>query len=1112
MTTKPRPSGSVHSDEQDPLWYKDAVIYQVHVRAFCDSDADGIGDFAGLTQKLDYLQDLGITAVWLLPFYPSPQRDDGYDIADYSGVNPAFGSLKDFQIFLREARKRGLKVITELVLNHTSDEHEWFQRARRSPDGSKWRNYYVWSDSPDAYRSARVIFRDFETSNWAWDPVAHAYYWHRFYSHQPDLNFENPTVQRELLRVVDFWLRAGVDGLRLDAVPYLFEREGTSCENLPETHDFLRKLRRHVDERYTGRMLLAEANQWPDDAAAYFGDGDECHMNFHFPLMPRLFMSVHMEDRFPIIDILSQTPQIPENCQWAMFLRNHDELTLEMVTDEDRDYMYRHYAQDQQARINLGIRRRLAPLLGNNRRRIELMNGLLFSLPGTPVIYYGDEIGMGDNIYLGDRNGVRTPMQWSADRNAGFSRANPQRLYMPIILDPEYHYETVNVEAQQNNSHSLLWWMKRLIALRKRYKALSRGSIEFLYPENRKVLAFTRTSESETVLIIANLSRFSQFVELDLAQHKGATPVELFGRNEFPRIGDQPYFISLGPHSFYWFELKGDGSAESDPQVQSLTVAGDWEQLLTGHMKPLFEAVLPGFLRRQRWFGGKARSMQACRVVDSIPVPSEVNLEARLLLVRIDYIDGEPETYVLPVAFAPHTRRDRPESVVVAVDDAGGDRSGVVYEATADKEFLTTLLDLISRRKKLRGENGTLLAMPSALFPTLRGKGGRIDPWTVRAEQTNTSIAYGEKLILKLVRRPDVGINPDLEMGSFLNRTAPQVSTPRIAGYLEYRQGSSEPSTIGILQEYVRNEGDAWNFTLDSLSNYFEEVMSSCAPDFAPPEAPALPVMHLLELEPTQPVVESLMTYRQSAEQFGRRTGELHVALSRSVDDPAFRPEPMTPFYQRSIYQGMRTSVSRVFPLLQRQLSNLDSETRGLAESVLACEADLIGRFQSLVNQQMTGARIRVHGDYHLGQLLFTGKDFVIIDFEGEPMRPLSERRLKRPPLRDIAGILRSFHYATQVALQNLRAGGLVRQEQLAPLESWGRYWYTWSSAAFLRGYLQEASKVSILPEGPEEFESFLHACLMEKAVYELEYELNNRPDWVYIPLTGLLDLLGPKV
>ncbi len=613
------------SFESDPHWYKNAIIYQVHIRAFADSNGDGIGDFRGLADKLDYLRDLGVTAVWVLPFYPSPLRDDGYDIADYTDVHPDYGTLADFRHFLREAHNRGLRVITELVLNHTSEQHPWFQRARRAPAGSKWRDFYVWSDSPEKYRESRIIFKDFEASNWTWDPVAKAYYWHRFYHHQPDLNFESRDVWRAVLRVMDFWLGMGVDGLRLDAVPYLYEQEGTNCENLPQTHQALKRLRKHIDARHADRMLLAEANQWPEDAAAYFGEGDECHMAFHFPVMPRMFMAVRMEDRYPLIDILTQTPTIPDNCQWAVFLRNHDELTLEMVTDEERDYMYRMYAHDPRARINLGIRRRLAPLLGNDRRRIELMSALLFSLTGTPVIYYGDEIGMGDNIYLGDRNGVRTPMQWSGDRNAGFSRANAQRLYLPIIIDPDFHYEAVNVETQLNNPHSLLWWTRRLIGLRKRHRAFGLGTIEFLFPENPKVLTFVRRYENETILVMANLSRYVQHVELDLAAFQGLTPIEMFGRSHFPTIRDTPYLLTLGPHGFYWFTLEPaaaelEAAALAAP-APTLRIAEDWPDFLIEPVaRRQVEEILPQYLRHRRWFGGKARRIKSAAITEVVPL------------------------------------------------------------------------------------------------------------------------------------------------------------------------------------------------------------------------------------------------------------------------------------------------------------------------------------------------------------------------------------------------------------------------------------------------------------------------------------------------------------
>jgi maltose alpha-D-glucosyltransferase/alpha-amylase len=1100
----------------DALWYKDAIIYQLHVRAFMDSDGDGIGDFAGLTQKLDYLQDLGVSALWLQPFYPSPLRDDGYDIADYGSVHPSYGTVRDFQTFMREAKRRGLRVITELVLNHTSDEHPWFQRARRSPEGSRWRDYYVWSDTPDQYRSARIIFKDFETSNWAWDPVAHAYYWHRFYAHQPDLNMENEEVRRSLFQIVDFWMQMGVDGMRLDAVPYLFEREGTSCENLPETHAFLKQLRSHIDGKYQDRMLLAEANQWPEDAAAYFGDGDECQMNFNFPLMPRLFMSVHMEDRFPIIDILQQTPSIPDNCQWAAFLRNHDELTLEMVTDEDRDYMYRVYAQDMQARINLGIRRRLAPLLHNNRRRIELMNALLFSLPGTPIIYYGDEIGMGDNIYLGDRNSVRTPMQWNGDRNAGFSRANPQRLFLPVTLDPEYHYEAVNVEAHQNNPHSLLWWMKRVMALRKRYRAFGRGSIEFLLPENRKVIAFIRRFEDETILVVANLSRFAQYAELDMSKYKGSVPVELFGRADFPAIGELPYLVTLGPHAFYWFDLRHPSEPEEEamgaPKPSPLIAVRDWEELLKGGARSIFQPQLAEFMHSRRWFGGKAREMQACHITEVIDVANDEDLEARILLVKVDYLEGESETYQVPVAFASGERAEKaiaewPDSIITRVNLHGSDTAAVIYEATANRDFSRKLLGAIERRRRMKGGAGVAAAVPADMFRRLRGR-EPLEASVLRTEQSNTSIGFGDRLVMKIVRRPDPGVNPDLEIGSFLNEHAPEVSTPRVAGYVEYQRKQAQPLTLAIVVEFIKNEGDAWSYTLDHLTSYMEDVLSTYTAEGREAPLQEAGLVALTSHEPPQLATDLMGSYLQSAELLGQRTGELHVALASAPDLPAFSPDPFTPFYQRSVYQGMRGMVVRMSQLLHNRRGHLPESSRDLADSVLAREEELMQRFHALVEERLTGARIRTHADYHLGQVLYTGKDFVIIDFEGEPARPLSERRLKRSPLRDVAGMLRSFHYAAYSALHNQTAVGMVRPEQLHLMETWARYWCTWASAAFMRGYLAEANKAPILPQTPEELEILLEAFLLEKAVYEVMYELNNRPDWVRIPLVGILELL----
>ncbi|MBU1124477.1 MAG: maltose alpha-D-glucosyltransferase, partial [Candidatus Omnitrophica bacterium] len=627
----------------DVLWYKKAVIYELHVKSFFDSNGDGIGDFKGLIAKLDYLHGLGVTALWLLPFYPSPLKDDGYDIADYFNINPDYGTLADFREFLKESHRRGIRVITELVVNHTSDQHPWFERSRSAKPGSSWRNFYVWSDSPEKYKDARIIFKDFETSNWAWDPIAKSYYWHRFYSHQPDLNYANALVQKEIFRVVDFWFGMGVDGLRLDAVPYLYEEEGTNCENLPLTHTFLKKLRSHIDSRFKSRMLLSEANQWPEDAASYFGHGEECHMAFHFPVMPRLFMSLWMEDRFPITDILQQTPVIPANCQWAMFLRNHDELTLEMVTDEERDYMYRVFAKDSRARINLGIRRRLAPLLGNNRRKIELMNILLFSLPGTPVFYYGDEIGMGDNYYLGDRNGVRTPMQWNPDRNAGFSGASAQRLFLPVIIDSEYHYEAVNVENQESNLSSLLWWMKRVLAMRRKLTAFGVGKIEFVASDNSKVLTFTRVHEDEVVLVVVNLSRFSQVARLDLQQYAGYIPEEVFSGNKFPAIKKTVYTLTLGFHDYFWFVLRKQKEltvSKIEKVLPEVSLRKEWS-LLEGEDLYALEELLPGYVKACRWFRAKAKTLRKIKITEQIPFEIESQV-IQLTFFEAYYTEGAP--------------------------------------------------------------------------------------------------------------------------------------------------------------------------------------------------------------------------------------------------------------------------------------------------------------------------------------------------------------------------------------------------------------------------------------------------------------------------------------
>ncbi len=1121
-------------------WYKDAIIYQTHVRAFKDASEDGYGDFPGLTSRLDYLQDLGVTAIWLMPFYPSPLRDDGYDISDYRNVHPSYGTLSDFHRFMLGAHRRGLRVITELVLNHTSDQHPWFQRARNSPPGSRWRSFYVWSDTPDRYNDVRIIFEDFESSNWTWDPVARQYYWHRFYSHQPDLNFENPEVHRAMLRIIDFWFRKGVDGLRLDAVPYLYQQEGTSCENLKQTHEFLRSLRHYIDEHYPNRMLLAEANQWPEDAISYFGAGDECHMAFHFPLMPRLFMAVQQGDRFPVIDILQETPEIPENCQWAIFLRNHDELTLEMVTDEERDYMYRAYAHDKQARVNLGIRRRLAPLLGNDRRKLELMNGLLFSLPGTPIIYYGDEIGMGDNIYLGDRDAVRTPMQWSSERNAGFSATNPQRLYLPTIVDPEYHYEAVNIEAQQVNPNSLLWWMKRLLALRKRHPALNRGRLEFLHPQNHKVLAFLREHEDQRILVVANLSGQASYVELDLSAYRGMTPLELFGQVSFPPIGDLPYLLTLGPYAFYWMSLETPkmefgvtGISEFPPgksvgmgarglprtdKVPRITANGSWDNVIYGQDREKLESVLPVYLTKQRWFRGKARSTQAAEIKQITPVPlphkaeDSTKQEAIVATVQVSYKEGEPDTYVVPLLHVTDKSIDQllhehPYAIVAELVD--GDKESVLCDAFVDERFAHTLFDIVARRRKCKGQSteitgvrGHRRQLPSNNAPLPKAR-------VSEAEQSNTSVIYDDKLILKLFRAIEPGLNPDLEIGRFLTDRARFRHTPPVAGWVEYRVDGQEPGTLAILQELVPNEGDAWRYTLDDLSQYYNKVLSTSLPD----KDTILPHAHIVNMV-DQKIPESIATtigsYLSQADLIGKRTAELHNALSSDPSTPSFAPETLTALHRRSIYQQMGSHARKTLQLLRQSLAQLPDIAREQAIELLDRKNELMRCFERVHDRPITATRIRCHGDYHLGQLLYTGRDFVILDFEGEPTRPLSQRRLKRPPLWDVAGMLRSFDYAATAALLELEARGIAETGSLTfqQLEHAGAIWQWWVSITFLRAYLNTAKGSPHLPDTTDAIRVLLDAYLLEKAIFEVGYELDTRPEWVHIPLKGIVRLL----
>jgi maltose alpha-D-glucosyltransferase / alpha-amylase len=1106
----------------DPTWYKDAVIYELHVRSFADSTGDGTGDFPGLTGKLDYLRDLGVTALWLLPFYPSPLVDDGYDISDYTNVHPSYGTMRDFRIFLREAHARGLRVIIELVLNHTSDEHWWFQRARRAPSRSVDRDFYIWSDTATKFAGARIIFKDYERSNWTWDPVAKAYYFHRFYSHQPDLNYDNPAVERAIFRTIDSWLEMGVDGLRLDAAPYLFKREGTNCENLPETHALLKALRRHVDERFPGRMLLAEANQWPEDAAAYFGTGrgDECHTAFHFPLMPRLFMATRMGSRFPIIDVLHQTPDIPADCQWLLFLRNHDELTLEMVSDEERDYMYRVYAQDPRMRLNLGIRRRLAPLLGNDPRLIELMNGLLMSLPGTPVLYYGDELGMGDNVYLGDRNGVRTPMQWSPDRNAGFSRANPQRLYLPVIIDPEYHYERVNVEVQQANPTSPLWHMKRLIALRRETRVFGRGTMTFLYPPNPRVLAFVRAYEGEQVLVVANLSHLAQAVDLDLSSYRGLRPIELFGRTPFPPVTEGPYRLTLSPHGFLWFRLEVPTTPAPTLELApveplALAARGNWATLEEPSVKETLEAFLPRYLPRQRWFRGKGLSIDSAHIVRMPSIGSDPE-GVHLAFVEVRFSEGEPQVYLMPLALVdagpPTSLAEGPPAHVLASfrpTPGTGDR--LLHEVAQETDFVRDVVARIARnRRRTLVEGEELIAARTEKF-----ENGESSPLTalpvvpLTAEQSNSSAKLGDRYILKLYRLVESGPNPEVEIGTYLAKKASPPVAP-FAGHLTLRDFRGESSTLASLHRLVPNEGDAWGLALDELHDYFDRARSRRASGGAfPPEAQRR--LDFLGAEPPALAGELVGSFLGLAHRLGERTAEFHRLLGEETYDAAFAPEPFDQLYVRSIYQRMQTLRQQTFELLRTTAERLPDPTRAFAEQVIDWDQEIDDRFRRLLNRQFGGQRIRIHGDYHLGQVLWTGKDFVLIDLEGEPQRPLSERRLKRSPLRDVSGMIRSFDYAARVALRAIPVsadGGSLEREALAPL---AEQWVSWVGAAFLRGYWSKSGDVAYLPPGPAERRTLLSAYMVEKAIYEIGYELNNRPSWVDIPMRGLLHILNSE-
>jgi maltose alpha-D-glucosyltransferase/alpha-amylase len=1096
------------TDIEDSIsWYKDAIIYELHIKAFFDSNGDGVGDFQGLLEKLDYLEDLGVTAIWLLPFYPSPLRDDGYDIADYYTINKTYGDLKIFKAFIKEAHRRGLKIITELVINHTSDQHPWFQRARKAKKGSPLRDFYVWSDDPNKYKDARIIFTDTEPSNWSWDPVAESYYWHRFFSHQPDLNFDNPRVQQEIFKIMEFWLKMGVDGFRLDAVPYLFERENTNCENLPETHQFLKDLRKKVDENFSNKLLLAEANMWPEDSAAYFGDGDECHMNYHFPIMPRMFMAVKMEDRYPITDIIDQTPEIPESCQWAIFLRNHDELTLEMVTDEERDYMYKMYTKDTQAKINVGIRHRLAPLLENSRSKIELMNFLLFSLPGTPVIYYGDEIGMGDNFYLGDRDGVRTPMQWNANKNAGFSEANPHKLYLPVIIDPEYKYESINVESQQMSTSSLLWWMKRIINMRKQYKAFGRGKITFLSPANAKVIAFTRIYGEETILVLANLSRFPQAAEIELGEYEDYVPVEMFSHNKFPPITDRPYLFTMGPHGYFWFLLQKERDYVEDKGDQPVVKVNKWQELFTDrNLQQLEVKILPDYIKDCRWFGSKARNIKTLKIREKIEI-GEKGSYFNWLILDIQYNEGLADGYQLPITFV----RIQQDEDLRQVDKKGiisklkvGEDEGLLIDAVYDEGFRNTLFSHLKKGRKIK------VGADQLVFHA-NGKDGlksaqEVSSKILSAEQSNTSIIYNGRYFMKLYRKVDNTINPDLEITRFLTEKAQFPNVPQFLGDISLFHKGNTRTVLAMMQEAVPNQGDAWEYTKDALHRYFERVLVLPQTESKPQIVEEL--SSPLAFNDLSDSLQELMggIFSERILLLGKRTGEMHQALTSFPEEKDFELEEFSLHYQRSLFSSMQSLTRSTFQSLKQNLKNLPENVREEADEVLHLKDQVLKIFKRIFDHKITTMKIRNHGDFHLGQVLWTGKDFMIIDYEGEPARPYSERRLKRSPLRDVAGMIRSFHYASySTVLQDQ----YVNQRKEQNLQGWAEVWFHHISRFYLKGYFDQVKGEPFIPKDRGDVKILLETYLLEKAVYELNYELNNRPDWVIIPLRGIKSIIN---
>lgn len=1086
---------------KDPLWYKDAVVYQVHLKSFYDLNNDGVGDFPGLIEKLDYIADLGVNTIWLLPFYPSPRRDDGYDIADYRGVHPEYGNMADARRFIAEAHKRGLRVITELVINHTSDQHPWFQRARKAKKGSAARNFYVWSDTDDKYQGTRIIFLDTEKSNWTWDPVAKQYFWHRFYSHQPDLNFDNPQVMKAVLAVMRYWLDMGIDGLRLDAIPYLVERDGTNNENLPETHAVLKAIRAEIDANYPDRMLLAEANQWPEDTQLYFGGedggpGDECHMAFHFPLMPRMYMAIAQEDRFPITDILRQTPDIPENCQWAIFLRNHDELTLEMVTDKERDYLWNYYASDKRARINLGIRRRLAPLLERDRRRIELLNSLLLSMPGTPVIYYGDEIGMGDNIFLGDRDGVRTPMQWSVDRNGGFSRADPPNLVLPPVMDPLYGYYTINVEAQQRDPHSLLNWTRRMLTIRKQFKAFGRGTLKMLAPSNRRILAYMReftgaNGETEIIFCVANVSRSAQAAELEMSQYAGMVPVEMVGGSAFPPIGQLPYLLTLPPYGFYWFQLALTNQmpswhqepVDTMPDFQTL-VLKRLDTLTAANRRILETEALPAYLPKRRWFAAKDVAIESIRISYCVPF-GDSNRPLLLSELCVESA-GRSDLYQLPLGFLAETEFEvaLPQQLALA-RVRRGPQVGLMTDAFALEQFSAAVIQGLRDELVLPCNDGEIRFVPMPQLADLQLP-AHPEVRFISAEQSNSSAIIDNKVMIKLLRRVAPGVHPELEMGGFLTeRGFAHISG--MLGQVSRINKQGEPVALMVIQHFLDSQGDAWVWTLNNLDRAVRDEIAGGVS------------MHENQFS----ALDELQAFNRL---LGQRLGEMHMALATQTEDPAFAYESTSKADAKQWEQSVSAQLEQALQRLEEHRSSFDRKEATALGQLLAKRDKLLEQVQRLAARTVGGVRTRVHGDLHLGQVLVVQGDAYFIDFEGEPARSLDERRAKHSPFKDVSGLLRSFEYAAAMTIRGAQISDSTPEADQARQRIAASYQGS-AQAAFLEAYREATAE---LPHDWRDADGANAALLLfslEKCAYEIVYEAENRPTWLPVPLQGLLAL-----